>query len=180
MKRNNLGMSIVEIVVVLAMIGILATGGVYGLSQLLGFSAREGADTIAESLAQTRVYTMAKAKKNGNVAWELAVKSDGVYVRTVVNADSTGAYKDEKKVCDAGNVKVSYGVAASSGTYTYHEQQVGDVKRLYFNRSTGALSSSTGSVEANNIRFKVTRGNKTYYVDVISKTGKVLTTSRKK
>lgn len=186
MKKNNAGMSIVEVVIMVAIIAILSGTGIYGLGQLGGFRAREGADSIASSLTEARITMLGKAKSNGNIAWEIYNDDGRCYVRTVYNVGSGEYYSDAKAIVDA-KVKVTFGTGTldssnnsvnASGTPT--ELQDGYAYRIYFNRSTGALCDSDGSEISNDQYFRVAQGSKDYDVFIVAKTGKIITQSIKK
>ena len=180
MKRNNAGVTLVEVIVVVAMIAILAGTGIYGIGQLNGFRAREGADTIANSLTQARVAMLGKAKSNGNMAWEIYCDDKEYYVRTVYNAGASDEYyRDEKKIVD-GRVTVTLGTATLDTTdnsiTATSIQTLGEDEnfRIYFNRATGAMCSDTGVEMTENRYFRVKQGTKDYDVLVVAKTGKIV------
>lgn len=179
MKRDNGGFTIVEIVVVVAILAVLTGTAIIGISQLGGFRAREGADTIANSLTQARIAMLGKSKGAGDMAWEILCDDGKYYVRTVYDVGTSEYYRDEKRIVDA-NVDVYVGETTKgsfedTGTTTYIEMGEGASVRLYFNRSTGALSLASGATSSNNAFFRVKQGNKDYDIIVIAKTGKVIT-----
>ncbi len=185
MKKNNAGMSIVEIVVIIAIIAIFSGVGIYGIGQLGGFKAREGADTIASSLTEARITMLGKAKSNGNIAWEIFNDNNRCYVRTVYNVGSGEHYSGAKEIVD-GKVKVLYGKGSFNASNitldidSTDELQNGVSYRIFFNRSTGALCDSNGAEMSDDIYFRVAQGTKHYDVFVVAKTGKVITQTIKK
>lgn len=186
MKKNNAGMSLIEIVIVIAMIAILAGTGLYGVGQLGGFRAREGADTIASSIAGARVAILGKAKSNGDMAWEIYRKGDRYYVRTVYDISGTEYYRDEKQIVDGGLSSVEYGETTAqgpddqTGSGSLEALQDNSSYRVYFNRATGAVCDSSGNEVSKNIYFRVTQGSKDYEVYIISKTGKIISQTVKR
>ncbi len=186
MKKNNAGVTLVEVIVVIAMIAIFAGTGIYGIGQINGFRAREGADTIANSLTQARVAMLGKAKSNGNIAWEIYCKDSKYYVRTVYNAGVAGEYyRDEKKIAD-GALTVTLGTAtydASDNSITATSVRTlenNENFRVYFNRATGAMCDSTGAEMSGDRYFRVKQGRKDYDVLVIAKTGKIISQTVKR
>lgn len=186
MKKNNAGMSIVEVVVVVAMLAILTGTGLYGIGQLGGFRAREAADTIASSISEARVAVLGKAKSNGDMAWEIYRKDNQYYVRTVYDISGTEYYRDEKKIVDGSLSSVEYGLTtaqgpddtAGSGSLTTLTD--GGSYRVYFNRATGAVCDASGNSVSTNVYFRVTQGKKDYEVYIISKTGKIVSQTVKR
>lgn len=184
MKRNTRGFTIVEIVVVIAIVSVLAGVGVYGVSQLTGFHAREGADSIVNSLTQARVAMLGKSKGAGNMAWEIYCNDGDYYVRTVYNVGTSEYYRDEKKIVDS-KVKVYVGettknTLTDAGNTTLLLLGDGQSKRYYFNRSTGALCDTTGATVNSNAYINVEQGRKDYDIMIVSKTGKILTQTVRK
>ena len=185
MKKNNAGMSIVEVLILVAMIAILSGTGLYGIGQLGGFNAREGADSIANSLMETRLATLGKAKSNGSMAWEIYCKDKRYYVRTVYNVGAGEYYGDAKEIVD-GKVKVTFGEGTldssnnSVTASTEGEIQEGNAYRIYFSRSTGALCDATGAAIEKNQYFRVAQGSKDYDVYIVAKTGKIIAQTMKK
>ena len=178
MKRDNRGFTIVEIVVVIAIVSILAGMGIIGVYQISGFHAREGADTIANSLTQARIAMLGKSKGAGNMAWDLYCEDGEYYVRTVYNVGASEYYRDEKKIVD-GRVTVYYGETTKktmegNGNTTFLRLGDGSSRRIYFNRSTGALCNNTGATLNSNVLISVEQGRKRYDVMIIARTGKIL------
>ncbi len=183
MKNNNAGFSLLEVVIVVAMITILAGSGMYGIGQLTGFRARETADEITSSLTQNKIETLGKAKSSGSMAWELYKDGKYLYVRTVYDAGTGSEYYSNLTEVSKNDLEVYVGTrshGAGGGSSTNLSQLTdGDSYRVYFNRSTGALCNSDGSVMNRNPVIQVRYGLKEYEVEVISKTGKVISNSRR-
>ena len=197
MKNNNAGFSLLEVVIVVAMITILAGSGMYGIGQLTGFRARETADEITSSLTQNKIETLGKAKSSGSMAWELYKDGKYLYVRTVYDAGTGSEYYSNLTEVSKNDLEVyvgtrSHGAGGGSSTnlsqltdgdsyrvYTGINQWDEEWENGYFNRSTGALCNSDGSVMNRNPVIQVRYGLKEYEVEVISKTGKVISNSRR-
>lgn len=178
MKNNNAGFSLVELIVTLAMLTILTAVGAYGIGQLTGFRARETADAITSSITENKIATLGKAKASGAMAWELYKKDGDFYVCTVYDAGMASESRSEAKQVNDGKVNVFIGKKVS-GSPVVEEMADDEVYHIYFNRSTGAVCDSSGASVDYNPFIKVTYGQKEYEIEVISKTGKVLSNSRK-
>ncbi|MBQ8199552.1 MAG: prepilin-type N-terminal cleavage/methylation domain-containing protein [Lachnospiraceae bacterium] len=179
MKRNNAGISLVEIVIVIAILSILTATGAYSLSQLTGYRAREAADKVASSLAENKVVTLGKAKKPGGMAWEISRDGDDYFVSTVYDIGTGSEYRSNREQINEGKVDVK----------VYEEWSVGSIwipindgrrYRIYFNRGTGALLDMYGNPAEYDVLLRFTSGRKTYDVKVISKTGKVISDTVRK
>lgn len=172
MKKDNAGMSLVEIVVVVAIIAILTGVGSYGIGQVSGFRARECASYISSSLTQNKIKTLGKATTTGNIAWDLYRVDNDFYVRTVIDADKGAAaesYVDQKKI-NEGKLKVGYSDSATGDPVWLGD---GEKIRLCFNRSSGALCETSGAVTSIK-RIVVNYGRKTYTIELKPLTGKIV------
>jgi prepilin-type N-terminal cleavage/methylation domain-containing protein len=175
MKKNNAGFSLVELVVVIAIIAILSGIGLYGVGQIWGYRARQCAKQVESSLTAAKVTTLGKATKNGNIYWELSKESDGYYVNTVVlNSDSSVKSETKKKV-GPSNLKVTYGSTDTDVAVT--------PLRLCYNRASGEIydyiddgkggTSATTLTSTTKITVKNPGGTKSYEITLVPKTGKV-------
>ncbi len=179
MKRNNAGISLVEIVIVVAILSILTATGAYSLSQLTGYRAREAADKVASSLAENKVATLGKAKKPGGMAWELSRVGDDYFVSTVHDIGTGSEYRSEREQINEGKVDVKICEKWSGGP-VWMTLSDGQRYRIYFNRGTGALLNMAGNPAEYDVLLQISSGRKTYDVEVISKTGKVISDTVRK
>jgi prepilin-type N-terminal cleavage/methylation domain-containing protein len=174
MKRNNAGLSLVELVVVMAIIAVLSGMSFYGIGQLSTYRARQCAKQVENSLTANKVTTLGKAKKTGNIYWELYKGTDGYYAKTVYNAGTTEEYEETKKV-GVSNLQVVYGDSDTSVATT--------PLRLCYNRYSGAIynyvpdgtggTSATTLTDVTKIVIKNPAGTRSYQIDIVPATGKV-------
>lgn len=110
-KMNNAGMSLVEIVVVVLIIGILASGAVIGFSFINSRDASSAAEGIVTSLERTKLDTLASKDavqlelcKEGNHYYgkltrgtseidKIEIAGNGVSIK-VINTDGTSTTID--------------------------------------------------------------------------------------
>lgn len=180
MKRNNAGISLVEIVIVIAILSILTATGAYSLSQLTGYRAREAADKVASSLAENKVVTLGKAKKPGGMAWELSRDGDDYFVSTVHDIGTGSEYRSNREQINEGKVDVEVCEEWPTVGPVWITIPDGGRYRIYFNRGTGALLDMYGDPAEYDVLLQFTSGRKTYDVKVISKTGKVISDTVRK
>lgn len=179
MKRNNAGISLVEIVIVVAILAILTGTGLYSISQLTGFRAREAADKVASSLTENKVATLGKAKKPGGMAWEISRVGDDYFVSDVHDIGGASEYRSNREQINDGNVEVMICEKWPVGD-VWMDIPDGGRYRIYFNRGTGALCNSAGNPVSYNVLVEISSGRKTYDVEVVSKTGKVISDTVRK
>ncbi len=158
MERDNRGMSIIEIVIVLAMMAVLLGFMTNIVGYLSGRQAKECAYKIDSSLAGIRMDTMSKSTGGKDVFLTIEKKDGGIYaIRNVKGMEEqdliAGGQVTVKAVDSNGNeVEID-----SSNTITF-----------YFNRETGGLQKDTVWYE----RIVVTQGRVTYEVTIEPVTGK--------
>lgn len=164
---NNKGFSLVELVVVIAIMTILVSTLGYSYRMVASKTATQLAKNIELALEKNRVNAM--GKNNASVKFYF-VNDDGYYMDDVTNkglvSELTTTTKIGKKdvtcyyVSDGSSVNIN---SSNSITYT-------------FNRSDGSLKSITDS--DNNVLDKSTaiyveKNNKKYKITVESLTGRV-------
>lgn len=168
MRKNNKGMSYVELLLVLAIMAILI--GVVSIS--VGLIARtnvnRGAEQVASTFNQARSTSMARGNTNGRM--EITC-SNGRYYYYVGNTGA--ADKEEQKVeFLASPGIVTYGATSDSGAQT----QITATNPLVitFNQSSGAVSSCTngeGNVVSANF-ITLTNGDDSAVIRIYTATGK--------
>lgn len=178
MRKNNTGFSLVEVIIAIAMLTILTGVGAYGIGQVTGFRAREAADKITSSITENKIETLGKAKTSGGMAWEIYEEDGDFYVRTLYDLGSGAAYSGASEKVNDGKVDVWVGSKTPTSS-SLMKMGTGTTYRIYFNRATGAVCNSSGGSVSANPYIKVVYGRKDYEIEVISKTGKVISNSRK-
>ena len=161
MKKNNKGFSLVELIIIIAIMAVL-TVAVISYSGMIGDShARKCAKEIESTLSDTKVCAMSRAEAK----MIIYANNNGVYVTTV----QTGRGTETKKIGQKG-VKVEYCEARNSDAYT----QVGTTEAtgvvIQFDRASGACKK----MDSGNYcyGFKVTAGDSVYKVVIEPLTGK--------
>lgn len=171
MKRDNRGLSLVEVMVVIAIMAVVGGIVTMGIGVAVSKPAEECARKIQQSLEGARVYTMGKQK--------LAVKyyiSDGsVYAQeTVTYPSGVTKVKDPEKI-GAKGTKVTYKVTDKVGCTEYNLSA--DPLTLSFDRSTGGINMAECSLSSIGdeiiLEILVQRGSTVMKVTLYGLTGKV-------
>lgn len=173
MKNKNAGFSLIELIVVVAIIVVMVGISASWISSLMGYRARECANKTASSLTATKVKSMSKAVNSNDVTWTLYKGSDNCYyIDVVVNNTANGTTDTDKSKVSKAGVTVSYYKADGS------EVVLGDSDKiqLYYNRSTGMLCDLTTSLKADISKIAFRAGKREYSFEVVPMTGKVSTT----
>lgn len=158
MKKDNRGMSIIEILVVIAMMAVLLGFMTNIVGYLTGKQARECAYKIDASLARIRMDTMSKST-GGNDVFLTIEKRDG-QIWAIRNVKG----EEKQEIIGGTQVKV-----------TAYDDKGGEVEindsgsiTFYFNRETGGLQKDTVWYE----RIVVEQGSVAYEVSIEPVTGK--------
>ena len=175
MRRNNQGMSLVEIVIVVAIMAVLTAIMSIGVGSVLSRPADECAQKIVSTVQDARVTAMGKR------SCELSLKqaSDGA----VINVEQTISNKTDKSDAKTNTTKVGEKGITVTVTNTKNESfklyEV-DALQIIYNRETGGFKEakyktlSDGSTHSEYIKeIKVEKGNRTRTIKFYYLTGKV-------
>lgn len=136
MKRNNRGMSLVEVIIVVAILSMVAGGITLGIGFITGKPADECANKLKAALQNNRMTTMGKL----SAKLEIRVEADGIYIKeTIGTAGEASAKVNTTRIGDAG-IEIKY--AVSGGGYV--DLPVGSSLEISFNRSSGAFNPLPG------------------------------------
>lgn len=127
MRQNHKGFSLVELIVVIAVMAILGTVSVLSFATLTGRQVTSCASEIESYISQTKMQALSRA----GAELRIFVKSDGVYVNMSVEGRDV-------KVGKSG-IQVRY---TSNGTEVTLSDSVDLV--LSFDRSSGAFTTLNG------------------------------------
>ena len=98
-KLNQAGMSLVELIVVILILGILSAGAAVGINYASRMNATSAAEKLVSLLERTRVYTISA---DGTVTLELANESGTYYGKLMNNGTEI-----EKVTLGSGGLSVS-------------------------------------------------------------------------
>lgn len=173
MKNKNAGFSLVELIVVIAVMVIVSAIGGSWFSRMGSYRARECSSKISNSLTATKVKAMSKAQNSKDVIWELT-KEDGFYYVNVTYPDYNAGttFVEKSKVAKSSAIVVTYDTTTSTGV------AVSDLAplKICYNRNTGRFLDDSGS-DFDITKIYTTVGNKTYTIELVPATGKVNGTS---
>lgn len=183
-KNNNSGFSLVELIVVIAIMAVVTGVMVGSISSLTGRKVRKCADEIATTLERARVLTLGKEQNQVECVISYHT-STGEYQAqilqggTEVSGRILGKDPIEITVYFEGDT-TGYQLSEIRGTDTllpYVSNSEG--LHLVFNRASGAFEKNTsmagGVLKEYCEKIVVSSGTRTIEITTVGKTGKILT-----
>lgn len=183
MEHNNKGFSLVELIVVMAVMAILISVGVRNLGVLDTYRTRECKDKIESALKNSKIDCLSKSKSNTSTAYtgakgsavtadaylEIKYENKSVYVTKYLpekNGGPTTAGISEK-VSKGKNTVIKYKVNGAEETLSD-----GETLTIGYNRSSGAFLPINAAGEYCE-EIIIQAGTKTRTIHLETKTGKI-------
>ena len=183
MKRDNRGLSLVELITVIAILSIMVGIGVYSLSLLFGTQAKGCAQNVSGMLNETKTGCLSRFNETMTLGYytkgsDPAIVSDGYYTENKVytinkNAESIQITGSEYRKMGSRNVVIK--VFLSSNPTHGVELGTANSFSISFDRSTGALEPAIwNGVQLTDYIEKITfsSGSRTYTISLVQETGK--------
>lgn len=163
---NNSGYSLVELIIVIAIMAVLIGTVFYSISMIFGANAKTCANNIQRAIADCKVTTMGKKE----AYMELYRAADGnVYTKLYVY-EQTGATPVEEEPQKMGNNRVYVGYIKPGETPdAATELNSGDSVTIKFDRSSGSFDKTAHD---NCAQIIVRGGSKNYAIEMTQLTGK--------
>lgn len=171
MKKDNRGLSMVEMIIVVAIL-VTVTGTVFlGIGFVTGKPAEKCANKLLSLMQRNRITTMGKLEAR----LEIYIKDDCLCVKEVVQTDGEAGPKvTENKIGEAG-VVVTYRLVGESTYRTLGDESSPLI--ISYDRSSGAFRdlSLMGSSWAGRYceEIKIEKANKVKILKLVTRTGKI-------
>ena len=180
-KNNNKngGFSLVELIVVIAIMAVLTGIASMSLASVMGVSVKQCARDIQSAANQTRVSTLGKDEVIMTITKGNKAKSSEAYYCTIVTKDGLGKTTENEEKIGKSNMDITYVLSDSKGNKT-SDITLDDTHSLTikFNRGTGAMApcmksdgSSGGDYYCTQIKVKKNSTEK--IISFYPETGKV-------
>ena len=162
-SKNHKGFMLIELIVVVAIMGIMVGIGSYALSMIASANAKECAHQLNAALVSTRTTSYSKDTVTTYAKMDLYKGTDGIYIKK--------SFEGEAEKIGGAKVQVYYSL--NGGSYT---ELSSTPLTFSYNRSSGAFRSvQLGGSDAgmcNSIR--VVSGTKEYTITCYEQTGKTM------
>lgn len=171
-KQDNRGMSLVEIIIVVAIMSTMIGVVGFGINMISGRPAEECAQKLTSALQHARTITMGKNTTSitifMNAEGQIVAREESVRI-----LDMDGNIASDVRESIVGESGVSITFDFEDGTSV--DLAAGTTLYLEFDRGSGALQTTlvNGVSRANCIRMTITRADKTRYILITPVTGKV-------
>ena len=170
-KTDNKGFSLVELIVVIAIMAVLTTAAAMSISSILGVAVKQCARDIKSSINDTRVSTMGKDQviltiQKGNSAGT----SDAYYCITT-ETDGLGNVTTEESRVGRNNLDITYVLTDDSGNTSEQTLDASHPVTIEFNRGSGSLKLGSNGKYCTQITIKKNSTEK--ILKLYPETGKV-------
>lgn len=164
---NNKGYSLVELVIVIAIIALIISTVFYSVVMVFGANAKSCANNIQRAIADCKVTTMGKS----SAYMELYRDTDqNVYTKMYVMDSSSTYVEAEPQKVGTGRVYVAYTPVTPSGPGAETELTAGNKIEIRFDRATGGFAKDAGGKTYEKIHVQA--GSKNYEIVLTELTGK--------
>lgn len=169
LEKDNRGYSLVELIIVIAIIAVIGLGATWSIILVFSANAKTCSNDIVNAIAECKIMTMTKGK--GNVRLIIYRDGDGgtIYSELQTRETSTSSWvtgKDGREKIGAS--KCSVGTSDGANDIPISEATAWE---FYFDRSSGRLMDETTVNE-----IYVLGGRKNYRIQIEKLTGKVTKT----
>lgn len=169
--EKNKGYTLIELVVVIAIIAVLAGVGILQINMIYGFYSKECAKNLESQLNKVQITNMSKMFTE----MEIYKKDDGYYTKVIENKDTPSKRETEQKI---GKKSVEITFSTDAKDSTEQTLDAGTVIVIQFKRSTGELetkdSGDPSRINGCHRLWIRQKGSSKYYTVTIHKdTGKI-------
>ena len=156
-KLNQAGMTLVELIVVILILGILSAGTAVGINYANRMDSTSAGEKLVSLLERTRVYTIS-AEKGSDAVSLVLTKEGNTYYGILLN----GTTEVDKVSLGNGSLTIKVTKKEASGDVTT-DISLGDFT-ISYEKANGAFSEEYKQIEIN--------GTKTRYIQLVHTTGR--------
>lgn len=161
--KDHRGLTLVELIVVVAIITVLTGIAAMSISTISGLPAKKCAQQMLSSISKVRITTMGKKTDVLRITMD---SDECIYIQEIIDGTS-----EQSKLVGKKGVTIKYTIIDSGVEGSETVMGVGDVLELSFDRSSGAFKEiSPGKHYGKIISSK---GGKEYSIIMVPATGKM-------
>lgn len=163
-KLRNKGFSLIELIVVFAILGVMTAVGGYSLTAISSANAKECARELEAGLVSTRTQSYSSDTDLSVTTVSFYKGTDGIYMKK--------SFETEEKKIGGSKVSVAYKLATSSGYEELGSNQI----TFSFDRSSAAFRAMkiNGNTAGYCQSLKISSGAKEYIITCYTQTGKTM------
>ena len=171
-QANDLGFSLIELIIVVAIMSLFLGMTGYGLSLSSGKPAEECARKMAACIQHGRTTTMGKYRNIITISKEAGSEQIVIKETVTISIASDGTEQTSERSSTVGSkgVKVEY---STDGGSSFTELTAGSSITLRFDSGSGALKK-TAPGDTYYTTFRISKANKVKYVTIEPLTGRVV------
>lgn len=171
MRKDNKGYSLVELIVVIAIVSVLGLGALWSIVMVFSANAKTCANDIMGAISECKVMTMSKGQ--GNVRVIIYRSSNGnIYSELQMRESSGSGWTAAHEAEKIGARKCSVGTADGADDLP----DKANAWEIYFDRSSGSFlySSDPGKPNTSVTEIYVQGGHRNYHIRLEELTGKTI------
>ena len=172
--KDNRGLTLIELIVVMAILGVLMGGTTVGYNLLNSSSSKNIAERITALMSYVKVENMSKSN-----AYSLQITKDsgsGKYLASILSTDSdhiTKVIKLETLDLKEGEITFENNLEATQyliSSVPVTGREIADKLMISYRRDTGALQEYSAGLTVT--RIGITTSGRTSYIRLVAITGK--------
>ncbi len=170
--KNNQGVTLIELIIVMLIISVLAGGAFFGIHSLDSGNTQSTAKKIDALLSYVRVQNMSKS-----YTYYLQIEeTGGAFAANVVEDQGGGVQKKiltEKLKLSNGNI--TYTAVDSLNNTTNYQIESGRILELSFTKDAGSIKTGVDSVDPTGGDIKtitISAAGRNYTIRLVTTTGK--------
>ena len=166
--RQDKGYSLIELITVIAIMGVLLGVGILQIGMITGYRVKECTENIEAELNKVQITNMARKSTEMEIYKDV---SGSYYVKVIENKGSSSECITQKQV-GKGSLLITYSMNADDSD----EQELNGSNKIMiqFDRATGALIKDIpSSVGCHRIWIRQRNGSAVYTITIHQETGKI-------
>lgn len=171
LEKNNKGYSLVELIIVVAIIAVIGLGATWSIILVLSANAKTCANDIVSAISECKIMTMTKGQGEVRLIIYRDGESGTIYsvlqTKDKSSSDWLPRVEDGRQKIGASRCTVTR-IESDGVTETPIPTSAGNAWEIYFDRSSGKLET-TSTVD----KIHVLGGRKSYRIGIERLTGKV-------